>query len=618
MRPILYITLLGAILIASVSAQFANVTLASGIALPPTAAGLRRGSAWGDFNGDGFQDLLVAPGASLDVLLFLNNGNGTFTQQVALPASLVTHSPRMIAPADLDNDGDQDAYICIGQPGANLLLINQGNGVFTEEASGRGVAHQSDAFSAAFGDYDRDGWLDLYVGNRAGMPGQGNSAPNALFRSNGDGTFLDVTATSGTASPGSCFAAIWYDHDDDGWPDIAIANDKGANGQPPSALLKNMRDGTFVDVSPQINANAPIDGMGVCVGDFDNDGDRDMFQTNDIAGHVLFEWDAFSSEFILGPTWFSQAQAMGLTVAGSGWGCGFADYDNDGYLDLFIVIQGGSNRLYRSLSGTAFQDVSQQEGIAFCSPGDFSAMWVDFDNDGDLDLWDTGSYTAGQLGENTSATGNYLVLDCVGTISNRDAIGARVRVKTGSHTMQRVVRPNEGFLSSRDRRLHFGLSSETVVQQIEIRWPSGGVSYLENVAGNQFLTVVEPDLKVVAGLMTPGSVNVLNGAIGGTDAGLPFLSLLGVLPPIDLPAGSGRHIRVNPMDPVIPFSTTIGNPVFAGFAGVVGAGGFSPTLTIPAIPTLSGMRLLSLGVSFAPAYPMGIKTILGPRGLVIN
>ena len=619
MRALLSLLIIGMAAALPCNGQFVNNTIASGLSFPPTNAGIRRSSAWGDLNNDGFQDVIAVSGIGFDIQLFVNDGLGNFTQQIAYPGSLVTAPTRGVSIADFDNDGDQDIYVCVAGNEPNMLLVNQGNATFINEAATRGVADLGDSYCAAFGDYNRDGWLDIYVGNRLVIVGTTGPYPlNTLYTSDGAGGFSDTTAASGTGSRGNCYAAVWFDYDDDGWPDIAIANDKGQQGAPPSALLRNMGNGTFQDVSVAMNAAAPIDGMGICTGDFDNDGDMDMFQTNDPPGHVVFEWDQVSGRYVLGQTWFSQALALGIIVVGSGWGCGFGDYDNDGFLDLFIVHQAGLNRLYHNSGGIGFQDATHSEGIPLCSPGDFSVMWVDVDNDGDLDIWDAGGMFPGQLGLNNSATGNHLTIDCAGTLSNRDAIGAKVKVTTATQTLRRTVQPFEGFHSGRDRRLHFGLGAATTALQIEIRWPSGTISYMENVAANQFLTITEPDYHVASGPMAPGSFNILNATVGATDSGLSYAAFLGVLPPLDVPIGNGRVIRVDPNDPLIPLSTTFGNPFFGGYAGIVGPSGFSTSISLPPVPTLAGLRFSTIGLTLQPTFPLGIKSVVGPRFLTIN
>ncbi len=597
---------------------FNNVTTASGITVPPyTAASFGRGAAWADFDGDGDMDLFAPGGGGGAITLFLNQGGGTFTSQVILPPSATRRDHGCVA-ADFDNDGDTDVYVAEGNALPNLLFVNDGTGNFTEEAALRGIAHTGYSYCASWGDFDRDGWLDLYVGDLYPPPGAPYNYPaHVLYRNLGNGNFVDVTAAAQASASSAALSVLWHDYDQDGWPDIHCGNDRGNQGAPPNGLLRNLHNGVFSDVAPIVNADAPIGCMGITVGDIHNDGDWDVFCTNTQVGHVLELWNDNLQQFLFVPgNWFFYAQFYGLQTGQIGWGTIFFDYDLDGFLDLFVCHKPGPNRLFRGAGGPPFVDETVLRGIDVITPGTYSCSMVDYDDDGDLDIFLAGGLVAAQLIENTSQGGGWLKVDLEGTVSNRDAFGAVVIARSpNGERWQRMKTSGEGFLSDGDKRVHFGIGSATTVD-LEIRWPSGSVTYQTGVAANQVISVVEPSF-TLTGSLTPGSVNTLDFWLPD-DIGLTWVAGLGVDIFNETPLGDGRILRMNLADPLLALTSTPGNTVFGPQVGSIGATPSQVTVALPPLPWLSGQFFGAIAVTLDATLPGGIKSILGPQGFFVN
>jgi enediyne biosynthesis protein E4 len=601
-----------------VSQSFSDVTVASGISVMPygftsgSYLPTGRGCAWDDFDGDGDQDVFIAGGPARDYTLWWNNA-GVFTQQILQSGTGGAVHDHQVVAADFDNDGDPDIYVVRGEFAPNLLFVNMGGGVFSEEASARGIADAGDGYAASFGDIDRDGHLDLYVGNY--MNPDLSPAANVLYRNLGNGTFADVTAASGAFGLGHTLAVLMCDVDDDGWIDIIVGNDKG-NFVLPASLYRNNRNGTLTDVATAWNANMATDVMGITVGDIDNDEFFDLFTTDIPGAHTLLMWDSNARTFAAQASWDQTASAWGLSSASDGWSCFFADFDHDSRPDIFYTQTGGSGVLMRN-SGQPLSDISAFSGISTVCPPCYSSSLVDFDDDGDLDIFLPGDgIPARLLQNNLSSSNHYLQVELEGTTSNRDGIGASVRVRHGLTLSRRIRLSGEGYLSDGDSRLHFGLADATMVDEIEVRWPSGTVQYLSQVAVDQVIQITEPRF-AISGTLAPGTANSVTLTLPD-DAFIPYVCGLSanVFSQFDLP--DGRAVLVDINDPLLALTTIPGN---SGFVNSVGA--FSPqgiasmTLNIPPIPALSGFTSWMIGVSWNPAYPSNIKSIVGPQKITI-
>ena len=345
--------------------------------------------------------------------------NATPTFDLAGSNLLVANSglSSRVAWGDYDNDGDLDLYVARDNL-PNLLLQTDADGTFSNVAEEAGVADSGRGRMAAWADYDSDGNLDLYVANF----GPGNTISNPLYRNNGDGTFIEVGQEAGVADQGQAQGIAWADYDNDGDQDLFVANRDEA-----SRLYQNGGDGTFTDVTVHSGVTMDTAG-GVAWGDYDSDGDLDLFVTGGDcceAGKLLVND---------GSGRFTVALSLGSGIGGVAWG----DYDNDGDLDLYQAQAGNSNLLWNNRVDGAFTDVATHAGVAGAGDG-AGVAWEDYDGDGDLDLAvaNDASAVRNRLYENNGNANNSLLVRTVGTKSNRNGIGARVRVVAGGLTQVR-------------------------------------------------------------------------------------------------------------------------------------------------------------------------------------
>lgn len=500
-----------------------------------------------DYNNDGLLDIFFVNGAALqDPMpqgakpdksgakcwnrLYRNNGDGTFTD-VTDAAGLRGEGYGMgVAVGDFDNDGFADIYVT--GLGRNHLYRNMGDGTFTDVTDKAGVAGSGWCTGACFVDYDNDGHLDLvvaryldwdfsrniYCGQKeAGLraychPDQFQPARHLLYRNNGDGTFMDTSASSGIgAVPSKGLGIAIEDFNRDGRPDILVANDSF-----PQQLFRNIfngndRDGVFAEIAGDLGMAYDEDGrtfagMGIDAADYNGDGWPDVF-INALAlqRYALFRNDrAQSFEYVSGETGVGRFSANH-----SGWGAKFLDYDNDGSRDL-LVAQGHvmdnieltqpSIRYLEPLlllrnQGGKFTDVSGQSGEVFRKPlAARGAAFGDLNNDGSLDVVvNCNDGPALILKNNSAGASHWLMIDTQGRRSNRDGIGARIRIKSRSGIEQHAFVSRGGsYISAGDKRAHFGLGSDASPLAVEILWPSGTVQRLANVKCDQMLKVTEP------------------------------------------------------------------------------------------------------------------------------
>lgn len=493
------------------------------------------GCAWIDYNRDGLSDAyfvngaataLFKPRAPLRGALYRNNGDGTFTDVTdAVGVGAEGLFGMGVAVGDYDNDGYPDMAV-LGYA-RSILYHNNGDGTFTDVTSKAGVSNSGKwASSAAWFDYDNDGRLDLvianyvdwspennfYCGDRGpGMrsychPNDFHGLPPTLYHNNGDGTFTDESKASGLAkSPSNGLGIVTFDYDGDGRQDIFIANDAQAN-----TLFHNNGNGTFTEVGYEAGVAVSEDGMaesgmGTDAADASGTGRMDL---------VIMHLDQQQPRFYrnMGRGVFQDATAPSrLSYAMfrmSGFGTNFMDYDNDGLPDIFVATghvldniaryHGGvtwaePKLMFRNTGGGIFTDVSSSLGPDFASATVSRGSAVgDFDNDGDLDILLNNNGGDAQLLRNDGGDANHsLELLLIGTKSNRDAVGAQVRLTSGGRTLVEQRKGGMSYQSAQDPRLHFGLGSNTKADTIEIRWPSGAITKLTDVTADRILAVQE-------------------------------------------------------------------------------------------------------------------------------
>ncbi len=559
--------------------------------------------AWGDYDGDGYDDLLVNGNR-----LYRNQGDGTFTD-VSEAAGIAGHAANGGVWADYNNDGwldfyatrsnylptcqgtdacADDRYACVqgrcrsrppcassddcttagwtcgaadrcepptpeteAEMDHDRLWRNNGDGTFTDVSVEAGSPYDYlPSEGAAWGDMDGDGWVDLYVANYE-MPTTwtgdelSHGTPDRLWQNNGDGTFTDVSEQAGILDgPDQCGRGVnWADYDDDGWIDIFVSNYRLNY----NFLWRNKGYGRFEMVAGDVGvAGEKIQAayghtIGSEWGDLDNDGDWDLFTAN--LAHPRFI--EFSDKSMLymnsGPpdyTFTDVREAAGITYYETHSDTALGDYDNDGLPDLFVtgVYVGYRSFLYRNLGSLRFEDVTYPAGIRV--DNGWGAAWADYDNDGDLDL----AVRGGPYRNDTDA-GNYLKVHLVGRFSNRAAIGARVRIRVGDTVQMRQVEGGKGTTTQNSLTLHFGLGDAAGADELEITWPTWPPQseVFQAVTGNRTVTYIEGEGEQSdAGVVTPdasslpppgdgGGCGCHTGARNGPSPAVPLTLLLGWL-----------------------------------------------------------------------------------------
>jgi len=417
--------------------------------------------SWGDYDGDGDEDLYVSNNSTGNKLL-RNNGGGDFTDISDLMTTGDPGYGHSSSWGDYDSDGDLDLYLMNG--GANRLFRNDDT-TFVDATSGV-LADAGWAWTGSWVDYDNDSELDLYIVNY--------SSSNKLLRNDG-GVFSD--ASSGViADAGWGHGVSWGDYDNDGDQDVYIGNE-GAN-----KLLRNDGGGTFTDVTTPVTGDEGW-ARGVSWADYDNDADLDLYISNYGSANKLLRNDS--------GTFIDVTPAL-LDDAGYGQGVAWGDYDNDGDLDLYLVNYSGGNFLFRNDAGTFVDATSVATGHV---GNDRGAAWADYDNDGDLDFYVAHYGGANMLLKYVGGNDNHwLHVSLVGTESNTSGIGARVRVVTPAGSQIREVSGGDGYCSQGSLTAEFGLGSYALVDTVIVSWPSGIVQKLVSVDVDTVLAIIEEDL----------------------------------------------------------------------------------------------------------------------------
>ncbi len=478
-----------------------------------TDTGTLTGAAWGDYDNDGFPDLLVGNqrernGSPAPSFLYRNGGDGTFARVLSnVSGGLMDGSG---AWADYDNDGLLDLYTVSAGDAGVCLYHNEGNGTFLRltnvAAIGPIISDHHYSGGLAWGDYDNDGFVDMMVANGEGV----SNDQNFLFHNQGNGSFSKISVGGIVTDLRESWAVAWADYDDDGRLDLFVSNDNGEGNQ----VFHNDGPSGFTELTAAQVGPLVLDvgKFGACAwGDYDNDGHLDLFVVG--RSNIFYHNNGNGT--------FNKVTTGGIATNVAGIesnGCAWVDYDNDGYLDLFVVNAGDNNFLYhnngdgtfaRILTGSLVNDGTEVVSI--------DCAWADYDNDGFMDVFIVNASTKSSLFHNNGNTNNWINLRLVGTASNRAAIGAKVRLQAtigGKTFWQRRDIAGGGSLAGQaDLRAGFGLGNATNIDTVRIEWPSGTVQELHNVGSKQFLTITEPARLI--GSVEGGQYQlVLNGGIG--------------------------------------------------------------------------------------------------------
>ena len=506
------------------------------------------GLAIGDYDGDGRPDIFVVSKTE-SCRLFRNLGDFKFTDVTAqagvgdqgATAAIWKQGATFV---DVNNDGRLDIYLCrLGAP--NRLYINQGDGTFTEEAAARGLAISDASGMAAFADYDRDGWLDVYLQtNLLDTATHPHGQRDRLFHNQGDGTFAEVTDRAGITGETQGHSATWWDYDNDGWPDLYVANDFAA----PDTLYHNNRNGTFTNTLNHVLPHTPFSSMGADLGDVNNDGlidllvsdmaatthekDQRGMATSRAAASATQDHPATAPQYLRNALFLNTntehvqeaASLTGLAATDWSWSVRWEDLDNDGRLDLHVTngmvrelhntdilarmmvaespaerirlmraspVLAENNLAFRNLGNLRFEPIGpawglDQKGVSF------GAAFGDLDGDGDLDLVYTNYQGGVTTLRNDSDTGHRAIFSLRGTASNRFGVGTTLRLETETGVQVRQLVLARGYLSSSEPILHFGLGSASLIKRLTVSWPSGQSQIFTDLPADQHFTLTEP------------------------------------------------------------------------------------------------------------------------------
>ena len=527
--------------------SFVNVASRAGLTTPTVFGGREEnryllettgcGAAFFDYDNDGWPDAFLVNGTTLEGFpkgeeprshLYRNRRDGTFEDVTARSGIAATGWGQGVCAGDYDNDGFEDLYVTYY--GQSRLYRNRGDGTFEDVTARAGLTETRLRWGTgcAFLDFDRDGKLDLFAANyidldlkTAPVPGSGLcryrgirvacgppglvGGRNVLYRNRGDGTFEDVSERAGITRAAGTYGlgVTTLDFDGDGWTDVYVANDSN-----PSTLYRNKGDSTFEDVAVAAGCAFSADGknqagMGIGIGDYDRNGTLDLVKTN-FAGDTATLYANTGDGYCDDRTF---ASGVGVNTRWLGWGIGFVDLDNDGWLDVFQVnghvypeasqIPGEASYkqrkvVYWNRAGARLEDVSERLGEPVTTPAaGRGAAFGDFDNDGAVDVLVNNVNDPPDLYRLVTRGNHWTTLKLVGTRSNRSAIGARVRCVAGTARLEDEVRGGGSYISQNDTRVHFGLGGATRVESVVVRWPSGGVERWSDLAADQIVTLTE-------------------------------------------------------------------------------------------------------------------------------
>ncbi|MEO8148829.1 MAG: CRTAC1 family protein [Bacteroidia bacterium] len=454
---------------------------------------------WIDYDNDGYLDLQITNGnaAGDNNTLYHNNGNGTFTTVLTDPIVSDNQPSDGATWADFDNDGDVDCFVVNWYGINNMFYINNGNGTFTQDMTSVIATDSGYSETASWGDYDNDGYVDLYVTNSDSV------LRNYLYHNNGNGTFTKITSGNPVTDQRISRCVNWTDYDSDGDADIFVSNEGNQNEN----LYVNDSTGNFTSITTGVLVTAGGKTMSSSWGDYDNDGDQDVVLANDQGNEAFFRND--------GAGVFTKLITDTLVkCGGNSFGSNWGDIDNDGDLDLiitnsfwggmwhnFLFINNGNGTFSRDAATPIVQDSGWSYGCAF----------GDYDNDGFLDLAVANCYNASQnnsLYHNDGNSNHWIEIKCIGVISNRSAIGAKIKIKANINGIDvwqfREISAQTGYCGQNMLTVHVGLGNASNIDTLKIEWPSGIVDMYLNVNTDQITTAIEgQSLNAIDDIKTP-------------------------------------------------------------------------------------------------------------------
>lgn len=458
------------------------------------------GVSFADFDQDGWDDLTLASQEG-NTVAFYRNVNGVFTLLTPLISNL--DEVKQILWIDIDNDGDKDLFLT-SINAVNRLYENLGDLQLKDITAEAGLLMEpTDSYGAVMADIDRDGWLDIYVTERAL---NFNSNRNYLYRNLGNNTFEEVAEAWGLDDPGKApFFPAFFDMNNDNWPDVYIAQDKSQGN---TLLLHRGTENSFTDISVAASANLIMNAMGIAIGDYNCDGWQDLYISNTPHGNALLANDQMGG-------FVEQAEATGTTFNGTAWGTHFLDADNDGFEDLYVSGMGVGTDLvssafyYNDQQGSFYVD---EAGFVGDTVSSFGNAIGDYNNDGSLDILvvNTNVFPA-QLWSNEGSNGQgWLKIKLEGVISNREGIGARVDLYSEEHYQIRYQHGGMGYLGQNSALLHFGIGESVLIDSLTVTWPTGHIDRFYEVVSNQLLDIQE-------GSSTDGEIMIDNTLISNTE-----------------------------------------------------------------------------------------------------
>jgi hypothetical protein len=592
------------VLLVSAPAQtFTDVAAAHGF---PSSNDSTRGMAWADFDGDGDFDVYLQNQGSTSRLL--RNDGGTFTDVTAVMSVSHPSSGWSAAWGDYDNDGKLDLYL--GNFTDNNLFKNRFPAAFTDEATAAGCADRSFAQGVSWIDHDRDGDLDLYVTQELD--------PFRFFVNQGNGTFVDASVATGLRDPQAAgYGLTWGDFDGDGDFDCFVST---CGAGTINRLFRNNLPGTvlYTEIAAAAGVNYQPNTYGAHFADLDDDGDLDLF----VAGargeaNLLYRNDRTLPLVEI-------AAAAGIAgPLNDGHGCTIGDYDNDGFQDVYVLDFQGTNRLYRNLGGMRFSEVPQAAGANATGQQGYDCVFVDFDNDGDLDIHSASS-GRDRLYRNSGNANHWLQVVAVGTVDNRAAIGATVEIEVAGRRQWRLLNASAGAFSQNVLPAHFGLAGATVVDRITVHWLDGTTDTRLSVAADQRVRIVQSSGAAAVSALGAGCANAAGRTPSLSSATLPVLGgTLSLVVANTVPSVPAAWLTsVSPL----PSPFDLGNgcilqPSLATLitlAGTTTSAGGSSTLAlpVPATRALLGLRLLFQTLVLDPTGP--VVPVSGLRFTITN